>query len=258
MLLALNIGNTNITFGAYTSDGKLCFSARLYSDPAASVDELTYKIINLLDLYGASPLDIESVILSSVVPALTGRLREAISKMCEARILQVGPGLKSGVPIRLDTPSQLGGELLCAVVAALKLQRPPLIVLHMDTATTLLAVDAHGSIVGGSILPGPQLSLAALVQNTAQLPQVDLAAAPKNLLGTNTPDCLQSGIVYGSAAALDGMIARFRSAMKAPGAPVVATGNLPASIRHACREEIRYQETLVLDGLYAIWKRNQH
>lgn len=257
MLLALNIGNTNITFGAYTADGKLCFSARLYSDLAASSDELTYKIISLLNLYGASPLDIDSVILSSVVPVLTGRLREAISKMCEARILQVGPGLKSGVPIRLDTPSQLGGELLCATVASLKLHRPPLIVMHMDTATTILAVDAAGSLVGGAILPGPQLSLAALVQNTAQLPQVDLAAPPRNILGANTPDCVQSGIVYGTAAALDGMIAKFRSALKAPQAPVVATGNLPASIRSACAEEIQYQETLVLDGLYAIWKRNQ-
>ncbi|MGN0975895.1 MAG: type III pantothenate kinase [Gemmiger sp.] len=258
MLLALNIGNTYITFGAYTADGKLSFSARLYADPAASVDELTYKIINLLSLYGASPLDIESVILSSVVPALTGRVREAISKMCEAHILQIGPGLKSGVPIRLDTPSQLGGELLCATVAALKLRKPPLIVLQMDTATTMLAVNAAGSIVGGAILPGPQISLSALVRNTAQLPQVDIDASPKGVLGANTPDSVHSGIVNGTAAMLEGMIARFRTAMKAPDAPVVATGNLPASIRSACKEELLYRETLVLDGLYAIWKRNQH
>ena len=196
MLLALNIGNSNITFGGYAPDGKLLFSAKLYADIAASSDELTYKIINMLDLYGMSPLDIEDVILSSVVPALTPRLREALAKMTQAPVLTVGPGLKSGVRIRLD--------------------------------------------------------------NTAQLPQVEIEAAPKALLGANTSDCLHSGIVNGTAAMLDGMIARFRRAMDAPEAPVIATGTLPASIRDACGCSIAYRETLILDGLCAIWQRNAH
>ncbi len=258
MLLALNIGNSNITFGGYAPDGKLLFSAKLYADIAASSDELTYKIINMLDLYGMSPLDIEDVILSSVVPALTPRLREALAKMTQAPVLTVGPGLKSGVRIRLDNPAQLGGELLCAAVAALKLRQPPLIVMNLDTATTLVAVDKSGSLLGGAILPGPQLSLAALVRNTAQLPQVEIEAAPKALLGANTSDCLHSGIVNGTAAMLDGMIARFRRAMDAPEAPVIATGTLPASIRDACGCSIAYRETLILDGLCAIWQRNAH
>ena len=256
MLLALNIGNTNITFGGYAEDGRLAFCSRLYADTALSSDELCYKIINMLDLYGVSPLDIRDVILASVVPALTGRTREALQKMTQAPIMEVGPGLKSGVRIRMDNPAQLGAELLCAAVGALRRHTPPLLVLNMDTAATLLAVDAEGSLVGGVILPGPQLSLNALVKNTAQLPQVPLDSTPRRLIGANTADSLHSGIVNGTAAMLDAMAAKMRQALHAPEAPVIATGTLPASIRAACDTQMDYRDTLVLDGLFAIWQRN--
>lgn len=120
MILALNIGNSNITFGSYTPDGKLVFSSRLFADTALSSDELLYKMVNMLALYGAEPQEITAIIFSSVVPALTPRIREALRKMCEAPVMEVGPGLKSGVRIRMDNPAQLGGELLCAVVGALR------------------------------------------------------------------------------------------------------------------------------------------
>lgn len=256
MLLALNIGNTNLTFGGYTADGKLIFVSRLYSDPNLSADELTYKLVNMLALYGVHPHEVSDIILASVVPALTPRLREALGKMTEARVMEVGPGLKSGVRIRMDDPAQLGGELLCAVVAALRRYDPPLIVLNMDTAATLLAVDAAGSLVGGLIVPGPQLSLAALIKNTAQLPQVAPEAMPRRLPGANTAEALQGGIVYGTAAQIDGLVDRLRAALAAPAAPVVATGQLPASVREACRTDIAYEETLILDGLHAIWEKN--
>ena len=256
MILALNIGNSHITFGSYTVDGKLVFSSRLFADPALSSDELVYKMVNMLALYGAEPQEITGVIFSSVVPALTPRMREALRKMCEAPLLEVGPGLKSGVRIRMDNPAQLGGELLCAVVGALRRHTPPLEVANFDTALTLLAVDAAGALVGGAILPGPQMSLAALVKNTAQLPQVELDATPKKMLGANTTDCLHSGIVHGTAAMLDGMVAQFRAALAAPEAPVIATGTLPPSVRAACGCGIDYRETLILDGLYEIWQRN--
>lgn len=256
MILALNIGNSHITFGSYTVDGKLVFSSRLFADPALSSDELVYKMVNMLALYGAEPHEITGVIFSSVVPALTPRMREALRKMCEAPLLEVGPGLKSGVRIRMDNPAQLGGELLCAVVGALRHRTPPLVVANFDTALTLLAVDADGALVGGAILPGPQMSLTALVKNTAQLPQVELDATPKKMLGANTADCLHSGIVHGTAAMLDGMVAQFRAALAAPDAPVIATGTLPPSVRAACGCGIDYRETLILDGLYQIWQRN--
>ena len=154
-----------------------------------------------------------------MVPALTPRVREAIGKMTQAPLMTVGPGLKSGVRIRMDNPAQLGGELLCAVVAALRLAQPPLIVMNLDTAATMLAVDAGGSIVGGAILPGPGLALDALVRNTAQLPQVELETSPKALFGANTADSLHSGIVNGTAAMLDGMAARFAGELGRAGGP---------------------------------------
>ena len=129
----------------------------------------------------------------------------------------------------MDNPAQLGGELLCAIVGALQRCTPPCVVVNFDTATTLLAVDSTGALVGGSILPGPQCSLSALVH---------------------------SGIVYGTAAMLDGMVAQIRAALGAPDAPVVATGTLPDSVRTACATDIVYRETLVLEGLYWIWKKN--
>lgn len=256
MLLAINIGNTNITCGGYARDGKLAFSAKLFADSALSSDELVYKLVNMLELYGVSPLELDSAILASVVPALTPRVREAIGKMTQAPLMTVGPGLKSGVRIRMDNPAQLGGELLCAVVAALRLAQPPLIVMNLDTAATMLAVDAGGSIVGGAILPGPGLALDALVRNTAQLPQVELDARPKRMLGANTADCLHSGMVHGTAAMVDGMVENFRAVLKAPEAPLAATGTLPRSVQAACRTPIDYRETLILDGLYTIWQRN--
>ena len=149
MILAFNIGNSHITFGGYTADGKLVFSSRLFADPALSSDELLYKIVNMLALYGVEPHQITGVIFSSVVPTLTGRLREALRKMSEAPVMEVGPGLKSGVRIRMDTPAQLGGELLCAVVGALQHTAPPMVVFNFVTATPLLAADAaHGDGCG--------------------------------------------------------------------------------------------------------------
>lgn len=126
MILALNIGNSNITFGGYTPDGKLVFSSRLFADTALSSDELLYKIVNMLALYGAEPQQITAVIFSSVVPALTPRLREALRKMCECQIMEVGPGLKSGVRIRMDNPASWRRAAVChrgraaAVHAALR------------------------------------------------------------------------------------------------------------------------------------------
>ena len=233
MLLALNIGNTNVTFGGYDSAGQRVFASRFYSDSALSSDELVYKLVNMLALYHIQPRDVDAAILASVVPVLTSRMREALEKMTNAPLMEVGPGLKSGVRIRMDNPAQLGGELLCAAVGALQAHKPPLLVMNMDTAATLVAVDAEGSIVGGVILPSPALSLSALVRNTAQLPQIDMELPAKRFLGTNTTDCLHSGIVNGSALMLDGLFARCRATLHAPDAPVIATGTLPASIRDA-------------------------
>ena len=226
MILTVNIGNTHITVGGYDHD-TLRFCGRLHSDPAATIDEYAIRLVNLLSLHGASPDQIEGGILGSVVPVLSGRVLAALRILCSARILTVGPGLKSGIKLRLDNPAQLGAELLCGAVAA-------------------LAESA-----------GPQLSLETLVKSTAQLPQIDLAAkAPESILGKSTAACLQNGFVLGTASQLDGLAARFCAELS-PQTAFYATGNLPRAIRDACRTPIRYRETLITDGLYRIWQKNR-
>ena len=192
MILTVNIGNTHITVGGYDHD-TLRFCGRLHSDPAATIDEYAIRLVNLLSLHGASPDQIEGGILGSVVPALSGRVLAALRILCSARILTVGPGLKSGIKLRLDNPAQLGAELLCGAVAALAESAGPLVVISADTAISMMAVNEKQELVGGVILPGPQLSLETLVKNTAQLPQIDLAAGI--LLYKKVGDFVQKGDV---------------------------------------------------------------
>ena len=256
MILTVNIGNTHITVGGYDHD-TLRFCGRLHSDPAATIDEYAIRLVNLLSLHGASPDQIEGGILGSVVPALSGRVLAALRILCSARILTVGPGLKSGIKLRLDNPAQLGAELLCGAVAALAEGAGPLVVISADTAISMMAVNEKQELVGGVILPGPQLSLETLVKNTAQLPQIDLAAGtPASILGKSTSACLQNGFVLGTASQLDGLAARFCAELS-PQTAFYATGNLPRAIRDACRTPIRYRETLITDGLYRIWQKNR-
>lgn len=233
MILTVNIGNTHITVGGYDHDA-LRFCGRLHSDPAATIDEYAIRLVNLLSLHGASPDQIEGGILGSVVPVL-----------------------KSGIKLRLDNPAQLGAELLCGAVAALAESAGPLVVISADTAISMMAVNEKQELVGGVILPGPQLSLETLVKSTAQLPQIDLAAGtPASILGKSTSACLQNGFVLGTASQLDGLAARFCAELS-PQTAFYATGNLPRAIRDACRTPIRYRETLITDGLYRIWQKNR-
>ena len=216
MILTVNIGNTHITVGGYEQD-TLRFCGRLHSDMDATVDEYAIRLVNLLSLHGATPDQIEGGILGSVVPVLSGRVLSALHILCKARILTVGPGLKSGIKLRLDNPAQLGAELLCGAVAALSECSGPLVVISADTAISMMAVNAKQELVGGVILPGPQLSLSALVKNTAQLPQIDLAAkAPASILGKSTSSCLQNGFVLGTASLLDGLAERFCAELGPP------------------------------------------
>ena len=187
MILTVNIGNTHITVGGYEQD-TLIFCGRLHSDPAATVEEYAIRLVNLLQLYGASPAQIEGGILGSVVPMLSGRVLAALQLLCKARILTVGPGLKSGIKLRLDNPAQLGAELLCGAVAALAECPGPLVVISADTAISLMAVNAKQELVGGVILPGPQLSMNALVQKNCPAapdrpcsPRIGLGAGQKHL-----------------------------------------------------------------------------
>lgn len=256
MVLTINIGNTNITVAGYAQD-TLRFCGRLHAELSVTSDEYAMLLRDLLSLYRTSPDEIRGAIIGSVVPSLTGRLLAALQLLSKVRVLIVGPGLKSGLKLRLDNPAQLGAELLCGAVAAMEDTSGPLVVISADTAISMMAVNSRQELVGGVILPGPQLSLASLVKNTAQLPQVDLLAPiPGSVLGKNTAACLHSGIILGTASLLDGMAARFCQEL-GPQTRFYATGNLPATIREACGIHIIYRETLISDGLYRIWQRNR-
>lgn len=257
MILTVNIGNTHITIGGYEQD-TLQFCGRLHTDTAATADEYAVRLVNLLALHHADPEHIDGGILGSVVPSQSGKVLSALKMLCNTRFLTVGPGLKSGIKLRLDNPAQLGAELLCGAVAALSETLGPLAVICADTAISIMAVNNKQELVGGVILPGPQLSNSALVSKTAQLPQIDLfAPASASVLGKNTASCLQNGFVLGTACLLDGLADRFCSELGSD-TRFFATGNLPVTILNACRTPITYRETLITDGLYLIWKRNRH
>lgn len=254
MILTINIGNSNITVGGYENH-KLTFSAQLYSDMNCSVDEYAIKLIALLDLYEVPKECVRGSILSSVVPLLTGRITDALRQLFNVKVLQVGPGLKSGLPIRIDNPSELGGELLCCAVAGLQTVKPPFVVIHMDTAISMVGVNEQGQLVGGVIVPGPMLALTSLINSTAQLPQVNLRKKPTGVLATNTAECIRNGVILGNAALIDGLLAQFREAL-GESTSYLATGSLPVTILRTCKTDITVRENLVLEGLYAIWRKN--
>lgn len=256
MVLALNIGNTNITIGGYR-DGAQLFCGQLHTDEHATADEYAIRLQSLLALHNAAPALISGCILGSVVPPVTRRVLAALRLLTPVRILTVGPGLKCGLKLRLDNPAQLGADILCGVVAAVDRHEGPVVVINADTALSMMAANARRELVGGAITPSPHLSLSYMVKRTAQLPQVDPnGPVPASALGTNTASCLQSGVILGTAALLDGMAQHFTEAL-GPDTRFFATGSLPESILRACRTPIEYRNSLILDGLYAIWLRNR-
>ena len=255
MILALNIGNTHILLGVWQQD-QLLFRATLSAETSRSTDEYAIQLLSLFSLHGLRPDQLEGAILSSVVPSLTAQLRQAVQQLCQLRVMTVGPGLKSGLAIRIDNPAQLGSELVCAAIGALETFQPPLVVITMDTAISMMAIDARRQLLGGVILPGPEVSLEALIRRTAQLPQVDLEAAPAGVIGTNTTLSLQAGAVLGTATLLDGMLARFSAEMGGP-VTAVCTGRMHRSILAACATPLEYDQDLILRGLWRIYQKNR-
>lgn len=264
MVLAIDIGNTNIVMGCIgMEDGNIRFVARLATDPLKTEDQYSVEMKNILQLYGIDLAAIDGGIISSVVPPLSNTLKAAVSKIIHRPPLVVGPGVKTGLNILMDNPAQLGSDLVVNAVAALAQYKPPLIVIDMGTATTISVVDAKGNYIGGCIYPGVNISLAALSSRTAQLPGISLER-PRHAIGKNTIDCMRSGVIYGSAAMVDGMIDRFEQELEqsapagmAPPATTIATGGISQFIVPHCRKKVVYDADLLLKGLYLIYKKNQ-
>lgn len=254
MLLAIDVGNTNIVVGCVSEKG-VAFSERIATD--SSKTELEYFVLfNELLKYHKIPLSkVEGAALSSVVPPLTDTLVLAIKKLLGKEPLVVGPGVKTGLNIITDNPAQVGADLIVNAVAGLRDYGAPLIMIDMGTATTISVVDNKKNYIGTVIMPGVRVSLNALVSGTSQLPKISLEA-PKKVVGSNTIDCMKSGIIYAQAAAIDGMLDRIEDEMGYP-IPAVATGGLSPSIVPNCRREVTVDGDLTLRGLYYIFEKNR-
>ncbi|MBQ5910591.1 MAG: type III pantothenate kinase [Clostridia bacterium] len=253
MLLAIDIGNTNITLGLFYED-VLKVTARLATDPKKTADEYAVSIKDVLALHGEEAGEIEDCIISSVVPSVAASVSSAIALLCDTVPLLLGPGVKTGLNIKIDNPAQLGADLAAGAVGALHEYTMPCIIIDMGTATTVSVLDKNGAFLGGTIGPGVRMTMRALAEGTAALPAISIAA-PKSVIGKNTVDCMQSGIVLGTAAMLDGIIDRIEEEL-GEAATVVATGGLSKDIINYCKNDIIYNENLLLDGLRIIFEKN--
>ncbi|MDD4510425.1 MAG: type III pantothenate kinase [Oscillospiraceae bacterium] len=253
MILAIDIGNTNIVIGAIQKQ-KIMFTARISTNFKRTSDEFAFIIGGILENHQINPRDMEGGIVSSVVPELKAVMQHTMEQLTRKPILVVGSGLRTGLNIRTDDPAQLGSDLVLAAVAAVAKYPKPIIVYDFGTATTLSVIDPQGNYIGGMIIPGMRLSIDALSAQAAQLPYVHLEK-PQQFVGSNTVNCMQSGVVYGNAAMIDGLSARVEEFLGMP-TTVVATGGLVHLVAPYCKRKLICDDHLLLDGLRILYEKN--
>ena len=254
MLLALDVGNTNIVIGFLDESG-IRNIARLETDRDKTAHEYAISLRQVIEFSGIAPEDVDGAILSSVVPPINGALVAAVRMITGIHPLVVGPGMKTGLNIALDNPATMGSDLVVGAVAALHEYKPPLIMIDMGTATTIAVVDKNGAYIGGSICTGVKVATEALAGRAAQLPGISLDM-PKKAIGRNTIDAMRSGIMLGNACMIDGMIERIEEELGQK-ATVVATGGIARFILPMCRRKIIYDRNLLLKGLVILYENNR-
>ena len=255
MILAMDVGNTHIVIGILEG-GEIQNIVRLHTDPRETATEHAIKLRQITDFYGLDPRRFEGCILSSVVPRVTQPLKSAAEVLTGKRVLVVGPGIKTGLNLRLDDPSSVASGLIVGAVAAIACYGAPAIVIDMGTATTMVAVDQSGAFRGGAIMPGVKLAYGALAAGTSLLPDIAILP-PKKVVGSSTVEAMRSGALYGTAAMIDGMIARMEQELGYP-CTVVATGGLVKEILPCCkRAGILHDADLSLKGLWILYEKNR-
>ena len=254
MILTVDIGNSNIVLGAVEGENIL-FEARLRTDATKTSDEYCIDLKMILEVYDVQPADVEGAIIASVVPQVLNSLQTALKKLTGKTALVVGPGLKTGLNIKVENPSQTGADLVVGCVAALREHKAPLIVIDMGTATTIVVLDKDGAFIGGSISPGVKISMDALTDRTALLPGLQLDQ-PKKAIGRNTIDCMRSGIMLGNACMIDGMIERMEEELGYK-TTVVATGGIAKFVLPMCKREMIYDKDLLVKGLAILYRENR-
>ena len=236
MILALDTGNTNIVIGVVNDKNEILFSARVATDHQKTEHEYAVFFRNIVLMHGIDRHEIDGAIISSVVPQLTDILKRAVRIFCDTDALVVGPGVKTGLNILIDNPKQLGS------------------VLDLGTASTMSVIDANSNYRGGVIIPGVRISLDALASRASQLQNISLEA-PGHVVGTNTIDCMKSGLIYGQASMFDGMIDRIEEELGEK-ATVVATGGLARPILSHSKKQIIIDDDLLIRGLILIYRKN--
>jgi len=252
MLLAIDIGNSYITIGAFDGD-ELLFVTELVSDKKLSVDQYAVSIKNVISLY-CDDICVEGAVISSVVPELSGTVKSAVCKLFSVKALIVGPGVKTGLHIDIENPAQLGANIAACAVSAIESMPLPCIICEFGTATTLSVIDAEAKLTGVVICPGVYTALTSLTEKTALLPGISIEK-PKSVIGKNTIHSMQSGFVYGFAAMLDGVIDRINEELGTD-ANIVCTGFKSKDISSLCKHSMKTDTKLLLKGLNKIYKRN--
>ena len=253
MLFAVDVGNTQSVLGLFEDD-QLVGHWRISTNASLTSDELRVLVSGLLDLGGWSWDDVTSVIMASVVPPVTEAWEDVARSGCQCEPLVVGPGLKTGMPIRYDNPHEVGADRIVNGVAAFERLGGPVVVVDFGTATTIDVIDGTGAYVGGAIAPGVETSAEALFSKAARLSMVDLEAPPK-VIGTNTRTSVQAGLLLGEAAKVDGLVRRVWSELGAE-TPVIATGGLAERMGPLCETVGHVDLDLTLEGLRIIYARN--
>jgi type III pantothenate kinase len=257
MLLVVDVGNTQTHFGVYPDGAEVVTEDWRFATVRESTrDELGARLASLLALRGLSFADIDRSIVSSTVPQLNEEWQAMADRYLAHTMLVVGPALRTGMPIRIDNPREVGADRLVNSVAAYDRVRDACVVVDFGTAITYDVVSAAGEYLGGIITPGAEISIDALYERAAKLPKVELAE-PRTLIGKSTVEAIRSGIVFGFAGQVEGIVQRLRAEL-GEDTTVIATGGLAQSLVPAVRETIdEVDDLLTLTGLRLIWERNR-
>ena len=253
MVLAVDIGNSNVVIGCFEGDD-IRLLERMSTNRNSTALEYAVLIKTVLELNGLEKVAFEGGIISSVVPAVTNMVKAAIEKLTGTPPLVVGPGLKTGLKIMIDNPAQLGSDRVADAVAAVSEYPCPLITIDMGTATTISVIDKNQNFIGGVIMPGLRISAESLSSRTSQLPQISLDP-PKKAIGRNTIDCMRSGIVLGCAATIDGIVEKIELDL-GYSCTVVSTGGHANIVIPSCKRQIIVDEKLLLKGLMILYRKN--
>jgi len=253
LILTISIGNSNITIGGYKEAERL-FVADIVSEAKRTRDQYMVELKNMIELNDACVSDFEGAIIGSVVPELTPAIYEAVKRLFGFEPLVVGPGIKSGLNIRIENPTQLGADIFAAAVAALEKYKGPLILCNLGTATTMSVINADNIFCGVVIAAGIGTTLDGFTKRTALLPHVNIEA-PKSVIGKNSVRSVQSGLVFGTAAMIDGLIDRIEEELGEK-TKVIATGKMCKTIAGYCKKEIELYSYMILDGLRILYYKN--